>query len=83
MELLCFIFYQKQKTLLRIHKKQKNEYNVLKSYVKYKIIEMKLKLKIFMMAIFLRHSQFFGHFHHGHSYKVYSYIKKRVSMIEF
>ena len=30
------------------------------------------------MAIFLRYSKFFGHFHHGHSNKVYSYKKKRV-----
>ena len=36
-------------------KKQKNEYNVLNSYVKYKVNEKEGKLKIFMMAIFLRY----------------------------
>ena len=29
-----------------------------------------------MMAIFLRYSKLFGHFHHGYSYKVYPYKKK-------
>ena len=34
-----------------------------------------------MMATFLRYSQFLGHFHHGHSYKMYSY-KKSVQMLK-
>ena len=40
-----------------MRKKQKNEYNVLNSYVKYKVNEKeKKKMKIFMTAIFLRYS---------------------------
>ena len=52
-----------------MHKKQKNEYDVLNSYVKYQRKWWQYSYDIL---------NFFCHIHQGHSYKVYSYKKKRV-----